>query len=261
VLNANILAGRDFDDQLASDSVGAYILNATAVREIGWSNVEDAIDREFHYGNTAGRVIGVVQDFHFESLHQEIAPMIFLITSGRRRSVMVKFLDSEKNEVFDFLKGQWTALRPNYPFTYYYVSENFDEQYNSEDRLGKLIQYFSGLAILIAVLGLFGLVSYSTEQRTKEIGIRKVMGASVTDILFLLNTTFLRLVVLAIVISIPVAWWGMTKWLDTFAYHTNVQMVTLLLSGIVAFLIATVTVSYRSWRSANTNPAVTLKYE
>jgi putative ABC transport system permease protein len=261
VLGANILAGRDFDDQLASDSVGAYILNATAVREIGWSNAEDAIDREFHYGNTSGRVIGVVQDFHFESLHQEIAPMIFLITSGRRRSVMVKFLDTEKNEVFEFLKEQWATLRPNYPFTYYYVSENFDEQYNSEDRLGKLIQYFSGLAILIAVLGLFGLVSYSTEQRTKEIGIRKVMGASVTDILLLLNTSYLRLVVIAIVISIPVAWWGMTKWLSTFAYHTNVQMVTILVSGIVAFLIATVTVSYRTWRSANTNPAVTLKYE
>ena len=261
VLGANILAGRDFDDQLASDSVGVYILNATAVREIGWSNAEDAIDREFHYGNTSGRVIGVVQDFHFESLHQEIAPMIFLITSGRRRSVMVKFLDTEKNEVFEFLKEQWATLRPNYPFTYYYVSENFDEQYNSEDRLGKLIQYFSGLAILIAVLGLFGLVSYSTEQRTKEIGIRKVMGASVTDILLLLNTSYLRLVVIAIVISIPVAWWGMTKWLSTFAYHTNVQMVTILVSGIVAFLIATVTVSYRTWRSANTNPAVTLKYE
>ncbi len=261
VLGANILAGRNFDDQLASDSVGAYILNATAVREIGWSNAEDAIDREFHYGNTSGRVIGVVQDFHFESLHQEIAPMIFLITSGRRISVMVKFLDTEKNEVFEFLKEQWATLRPNYPFTYYYVSENFDEQYNSEDRLGKLIQYFSGLAILIAVLGLFGLVSYSTEQRTKEIGIRKVMGASVTDILLLLNTAYLRLVVIAIVISIPVAWWGMTKWLGTFAYHTNVQMVTILVSGIVAFLIATVTVSYRTWRSANTNPAATLKYE
>ncbi len=261
VLSANIVAGRNFDDQLASDSVGAYILNATAIREIGWESAEDAIDREFHYGNTAGRVIGVVQDFHFESLHQEIAPMIFLITSGRRRSVMVKFLESEKSEVFDFLKEEWTTLRPNYPFTYYYVSENFDEQYNSEDRLSKLIQYFSGLAILIAVLGLFGLVSYSTEQRTKEIGIRKVMGASVSDILLLLNTAFLRLVVIAIVISVPVAWWGMTKWLGTFAYHTNVQMTTLLASGIIAFLIATLTVSYRTWRSANTNPAETLKYE
>ena len=261
VLGANILAGRNFDDQLASDSVGAYILNATAVREIGWESAEDAIDREFHYGNTAGRVIGIVQDFHFESLHQEIAPMIFLITSGRRRSIMVKFLESEKSEVLAFLKEEWTSLRPNYSFTYYYVSENFDEQYNSEDRLSKLIQYFSGLAILIAVLGLFGLVSYSTEQRTKEIGIRKVMGASVTDILLLLNTAFLRLVVIAIVISVPVAWWGMTKWLGTFAYHTNVQMTTLLASGIIAFLIATLTVSYRTWRSANTNPAETLKYE
>ena len=174
---------------------------------------------------------------------------------------MIKFQDTDKNEVFEFLKYEWAALRPNYPFTYYFIAENFDNQYNSEDRLSKLIQYFSGLAILIAVLGLFGLASFSTEQRTKEIGIRKVMGASVTDILLLLNTTFLRLVLIAFVISIPLAWWGMNKWLSTFAYHTNVKIVTLLVSGIIAFLIAVLTVSYRTWRSANTNPAVTLKYE
>jgi putative ABC transport system permease protein len=261
VLGANIIAGRNFDDQLASDSTGAYILNATAVREIGWESPQDAIDREFHYGNTAGRVIGVVQDFHFESLHQEIAPMIFLITSGRRISIMVKFSDQRKNEVFEYLKTQWTTLRPNYPFTYYYISENFDQQYASEDRLSRLIQYFSGLAILIAILGLFGLVSFTTEQRTKEIGIRKVMGANVKDIIILLNSGFLRLVLIAFVFSVPVAWWGMNIWLDTFAYHTSIQFSTLLTSGIVAFLIAFFTVSYRTWRSANKNPADTLRYE
>ena len=127
-MSANILAGRNFDNKLASDSTGAYIINATAVREIGWNSPEDAIDREFHYGNTSGRVIGVVQDFHFESLHQEIASMIFLITSGRRRSIMVKFSEQRKDEIFEYLKEQWMSLRSNYPFTYYYVSENFDEQ-------------------------------------------------------------------------------------------------------------------------------------
>ena len=261
VLGANLLAGRNFDDRLASDSTGAYILNATAVKEIGWESPESAIDREFHYGNTAGRVIGVVQDFHFESLHQEIAPMIFLITSGRRRSIMVKFNEDQRKEVFDYLKEEWTSLRPNYPFTYYYVSQNFDAQYASEDRLSRLIQYFSGLAIIIAVLGLFGLVSYATEQRTKEIGIRKVMGASVRDIIILLNSGFLRMVLIAFVLSVPLAWWGMNKWLSTFAYHTNIRLITLILSGIVAFLIALITVSYKTWRSASADPAVTLKYE
>jgi putative ABC transport system permease protein len=124
-----------------------------------------------------------------------------------------------------------------------------------------LIQYFSGLAILIAILGLFGLVSFTTEQRTKEIGIRKVMGANVKDIIILLNSGFLRLVLIAFVFSIPVAWWGMNRWLDTFAYHTSIQFSTLLASGIVAFLIALFTVSYRTWRSANKNPADTLRYE
>ena len=261
VLGAHIIAGRDFDDQLASDSTGAYILNATAVREIGWESPEDAIDREFHYGNTAGRVIGVVQDFHFESLHQEIAPMVFLITSGRSRQVMVKFQANNREQVVKYLKTEWAEMRPNYPFSYYFVSENFDEQYASEDRLSQLILYFSGLAIIIAVLGLFGLVSFATEQRTREIGIRKVMGASVKDILLLLNSGFMRLVFIAFVLSVPLAWWGMNKWLDTFAYHTDIRIKTLLLSGFIAFMIALITVSYRTWRSANTNPAVTLKYE
>jgi putative ABC transport system permease protein len=261
VLGANLIAGRNFNDQLASDSSGAYILNATAVKEIGWEAPQEAIDREFHYGNTAGRVIGVVQDFHFESLHQEIAPMVFLITSGRSRHIILKFASQMRVEVFEYLKTEWANFRPNYPFSYYYVSENFDQQYASEDRLSRLIQYFSGLAVVIAILGLFGLVSFTTEQRTKEIGIRKVMGASVKDIIVLLNSNFLRLVLIAFLISMPVAWWGMHKWLDTFAYHTSIQAMTILSSGAIAFLIALFTVSYRTWRSANMNPVETLRYE
>jgi putative ABC transport system permease protein len=260
-LGINMIAGRNFDDQLASDSTGAYILNARAVREIGWKSPEKAIDKEFHYGNTPGRVIGIVNDFHFESLHQEIAPMIFLITNGRTRNIIVKFSDNREDEVLAFLKEQWTSLRPNYPFTYYFISENFDKQYESEERLSKLINYFSGLAIIIAVMGLFGLASFATEQRTREIGIRKVMGASVKDILILLNSGFLRLVLIAFVFSVPLAWWGMNKWLDTFAYHTTIQVITVFASGIIAFVIALFTVSYWTWRSANMNPAITLKYE
>jgi putative ABC transport system permease protein len=174
---------------------------------------------------------------------------------------MVKYSEEQKQEVISFLEARWAEMRPNYPFDFYYVSENFDAQYAAEDRLSRLIQYFSGLAILIAVLGLFGLVSFATEQRTKEIGIRKVMGASVRDILILLNSGFLRLVFIAFLLSVPFAWWGMNQWLDTFAYHTQIQWFTLVMSGILAFLIALVTVSYRTWRTANTNPAETLKYE
>ena len=260
-LGINMIAGRNFDDQLASDSTGAYILNARAVREIGWDSPEEAIDKEFHYGDTPGRVIGIVNDFHFESLHQEIAPMIFLITHGRARNIMVKFSEKKNDEVMAFLSEQWSTLRPNYPFSYFYVSENFDEQYESEERLSKLINYFSGLAIIIAVLGLFGLASFATEQRTREIGIRKVMGASVRDILLLLNSGFLRLVLIAFILSVPVAWWGMNAWLNTFAYHTTIQIITLVVSGLLAFFIALFTVSYWTWRSANMNPAETLKYE
>ena len=167
-----LAAGRNFNFDLASDSAEAFILNESAVETIGWDSPQQAIDKEFHYGGRRGRVIGVVQDFNFESLHQRIAPIVFLIPDDRISQVAVKVVANKREEVLAFLKDRWAVWRPDYPFTYSFVEESFNEQYASERRLGNIFGYFSLLAVIIASLGLFGLASFTAQQRIKEIGIR-----------------------------------------------------------------------------------------
>lgn len=257
----DLVAGRNFDIELASDSSQAFILNESAVETIGWSSPEEAIDKEFHYGDRRGRVIGVVNDFNFESLHQSIAPIVFMIPDNRIRNVAIKIRDNSREEVLDFLEEQWATLRPGYPFTYSFVQDNFDEQYNSEERLGTLFGFFSLIAIIIAALGLFGLASFTAQQRIKEIGIRKVLGATVSQIVWLLSTKFTMLVILAIVIATPVAWYSMDQWLEGFAYQIDMPIWSFIIAGGSAIIIAWLTISYQSVRAAIVNPVNSLRSE
>ncbi len=260
-LGINIIAGRDFDPEIASDSTEAFILNESAVKRIGWDNPQEAIGKRFDYGSRSGKVIGVVGDFHFESLHQSIAPIVFLITDGRARSVLVRYEPEAKSEVESYLKGQWSYLRPDFPFAYYEIENRFSDQYENEDRLAKVVTWFSGLAVIIAALGLFGLASFIAEQRIKEIGIRKVMGASVQEILFLLGKGFTFLVLIALVLAIPFAYFGMELWLENFAYQGTIRAWPFILAGSVAILIAWATISYQTLKAALSNPIDTLRYE
>lgn len=257
----NLVAGRDFNYDLASDSTGAFILNESAVETIGWESPEQAIDKEFHYGSRRGRIIGVVQDFNFESLHQRIAPIVFLIPDNRISQVAVKMVDNRREEVLAFLKDRWSLWRPDYPFTYSFVEESFDEQYASERRLGKVFGYFAFLAVIIACLGLFGLASFTAQQRIKEIGIRKVLGATVSQIVLLLSQRFTMLVLLSIVISVPIAWYAMNSWLAGFAYRIDIPVLTFLWAGGAALIIAWLTVSYQSIKAATVNPVKSLRSE
>lgn len=257
----DLVAGRNFDIELASDSTEAFILNESAVETIGWTSPEEALDKEFHYGGRRGRVIGVVNDFNFESLHQSIAPIVFLIPDDRINSVAIKIRDNSREEVLSFLEEQWATLRPGYPFTYFFVQDNFDEQYNSEERLGTLFGFFSLIAIIIAALGLFGLASFTAQQRIKEIGIRKVLGATISQIVWLLSTRFTLLVILAIAIATPVAWYSMGKWLENFAYQVDMPIWSFVIAGGSAILIAWLTISYQSIRAAIVNPVNSLRSE
>jgi len=257
-----LVAGRNFNIELASDSTQAFILNESAVKAIGWSSPEDAIDREFHYGGSRkGRVIGVVEDFNFESLHQSIAPIVFLIPQTRIRTLSVKIRDGMREETLDYLEEQWAYWRPGYPFTYYFVEDNFNQQYDSEERLGKVFGYFSLLAVIIAALGLFGLASFTAQQRVKEIGIRKVLGATVANIVLILSKRFTQLVLLAFVIAVPVAYIAMNRWLEGFAYQTGISPWSFLLAGAGALIIAWLTISYQSIRAALSNPVNSLRTE
>ncbi len=257
----DLVAGRDFDINLTSDSTEAFILNEAAVKAIGWSSPEEAIGKEFHYGSRRGWVTGVVNDFNFESLHQSIAPIVFLIPEDRINSVAVKIRDNRREETLNYLEEEWASLRPGYPFSYDFVEDNFNQQYASEERLGQLFGFFSLLAVIIAALGLFGLASFTAQQRIKEIGIRKVLGATVSQIVLLLSARFTKLVLVSILIAAPIAYIAMRQWLDGFAYQIEISLWTFLLAGLIALAVAWVTTSYQSIKAGFMNPVKSLRSE
>ncbi|MCA6074342.1 ABC transporter permease [Fulvivirga sedimenti] len=254
-------AGRDFDPLLASDSSESFILNEAAVAAIGWNSPQESIGKQFNYGGRKGQVIGVVKDFHFESLHQSIAPIVFVITQGRANLVSIKYDPDQKDEVVAYLKEQWSYFRPGFPFDYREISSQFNSQYENEERLANLVTSFSVLAVLIAAMGLFGLATFVAERRTKELGIRKVMGASIWQLLILLGRNFTFLVIIALIIAIPVAYFGLDMWLDSFAYRMTIGIWPFVVGGVLALIISWITISYQTVRAARTNPVDSLRSE
>jgi putative ABC transport system permease protein len=257
----DIIQGRNFDFNLASDSTESFLLNESAVRAIGWQNPEEAIGKQFLYGNRRGYVIGVMKDFHFESLHQSIAPIVFMIPQNRISSVAVKLRAGQRMDVINYLQDEWASLRPDYPFTYYFVEDNFEQQYAAEKKLGQIFGFFAMLAIIIAVMGLYGLVAFSTQQRFREIGIRKILGSTVSGILALLTKDFLKLIGLGFLIGVPVAWYSMNLWLHEFAYRIEIGSTAFLIAGGIVFFIAIVTITVQSIKAAMMNPVKSLRSE
>ena len=255
-----LVAGRNFSQEFSTDATQAFILNETAVKKIGW-NPEEAVDKEFQYGRRKGRIIGVVKDFHFESLHQEISPIVFYIQPGDYRHISVKLRRENIPQTMAFLKEEWSKYRPNYPFDYFFIDENFDELYRSEEKLGQVFGAFALLAICIACLGLFGLASFTAEKRTKEIGIRKVLGAPVLGIIFLLSKEFTRWVIVANAIAWPLAYFVMQKWLQNFAYRTSLGLWIFVGAAGISLVITLLTVSFQSVKAALADPVSSLRYE
>lgn len=256
-----LAAGRNFSRKMLTDSTEAFILNETAARKIGWKSPEDAIGKEFGYGRRRGQIIGVAKDFHFESMHHGISPIVMILSSSSLNQVAVRIQPDDIPGTLAFLQKKWQEYRPNYPFSYYFIDENFDQLYKSEDKLQQLLGYFAFLAIFIACLGLFGLALYTAEQRTKEIGIRKVLGASVSSIVILFSKEFSKWVLLANIIGWPAAYYAMNKWLQSFAYRTSLNLFTFLLAGTLALIIALITVSYHSAKAALADPVKSIRYE
>jgi putative ABC transport system permease protein len=254
-------AGRNFSRNMGTDPTQAFILNETAVKRIGWKSPEEAIGKGFGYGQRNGQIIGVVKDFHFESLHQEISPIVMYLSRSDLAQISIRIGPENIPQTMAFLKGIWAEMRPNYPFSYYFIDEHFDQLYKSEEKLGRIFSYFAFLSILIGCLGLFGLASYSAEKRTKEIGIRKVLGASVTGITFLLSKEFTKWVLLANVIAWPAAYLIMSRWLQNFAYRSGIGLGTFLLAGGLAWAIAFLTVGYQAIKASLADPVNALKYE
>jgi len=253
-------AGRNFSKDIPTDDSLAFIINEAAAREMGWKNLDENIDRDFFYADVRGKLIGIVKDFHFESLHQKIVPMIFL-GRPRFRVLSIKIPGNEMQAGLQHVEKVWKDFLPGKPFEYRFLSERYRQLYEAEQKQNQLFTTFAALAIFIASLGLFGLAAFSTLQRVKEIGIRKVLGASVPSILTLLSREILFLILAANVLAWPVAWYLMSHWLDTFAYHISMNPITYGLAAIAAMAVALLTVSIQTIKAAMRNPANTLRHE
>jgi putative ABC transport system permease protein len=252
-------AGRDFSKDITTDDSLAFILNEAAVKMMGMTS-EEIVDKEFQYAGVKGRVIGVVKDFHFESLHEPIVPIVF--EPGKNfNNISIKLAGDNLQAGLAHVESTWRELLPERPFEFEFLSAKYQRLYDSEQRQGQLFIIFASLAILIACLGLFGLATFNAMQRVKEIGIRKVLGASVPSILTLLSREIVVLMVVANLIAWPVAWYFMDMWLGTFAYHINMDILAYLMAGGAAVVIALVTVSSQTIKAATNNPANTLRYE
>jgi hypothetical protein len=250
-------AGRDFQKDMATDS-SAIILNEQAVNQLGLAN---PLNKTITWDDTHFTVIGVVKDFHFKSVHDHIEPLVIFIRPAWHNRVYVKLENGDLQKTLSSVESVYKKISPENPFEYTFLNDDFDKLYRSEQRTGTIFNYFAWIAIIISCLGLFGLVMFTTEQRTREIGIRKVMGASVTSLFSLISLDFIRLIFIANLVAIPVAWYMMSRWLEGFAYHANLHWFTFGIAALASILIAWITLSYQSLKAATNNPVKSLRSE
>ncbi|MDF2192026.1 ABC transporter permease [Paraflavitalea sp. CAU 1676] len=255
------VAGRSFSRDYGLDTA-SFMVNEAAVKAMGLVSNEAAVGKNFRYGGQRGKIIGIINDFHFESLHQRIIPLVLLIPQdGRFNRMSIKVAGANMPAAIAHIENTWKKFLPETPFNYTFLDERFSDLYRAEQRQGTLFTIFSCIAIVIACLGLFGLSAFAINQRIKEIGIRKVIGASVSSIVTLLSKDFLKLVIVATVIAFPVAWYAMNSWLADFAYRSTIPWWIFAGAGIIAVLIALVTISYQAIKAATANPVKSLRSE
>ena len=206
-------------------------------------------------------IIGVIKDFNYESLHQKIKPLAIFLDKGQTSYLPIRIRPADISKTISLIKDEWKKYVPAKPFEYFFLDEDFDRLYQSEQKTGQIFTSFSILAIFIACLGLFGLTAFTVERRIKEIGIRKVLGASISTIVFLISKEFLKWVLIANIIAWPVAYYFMSNWLDNFAYRISITIGVFILSAVIALLIALITVSSQTIKAATANPVKSLRYE
>lgn len=269
-----LTAGRFFDRAYVADwyeAGGGTILNEAAVARLGYGSAEEALDGQFDWvfderhgfaeeTSEQRSIVGVVKDFHYASLHEPIEPLV-LFPESDGNHVVVKISANQLSEGLSAIEEAWRAINPDFAFEYFFVEDTYARMYDAEQRFGQVFVSFAALAVLIACLGLFGLASFTAERRTKEIGVRKVLGASTPKLFRLLSNEFVRLVIVANVFAWPLAYAGMSRWLDNFAYRINLGWTTFILAGAIAMAIALLTVSFQAVRAATANPVESLRME
>ena len=262
-----ILQGRDLDESMITDRENAVLINEEGVKQFGWE--DDPIGKKIEYGlnldGTTGRVmkvVGVYKDFHYKSLHNKVEPLILFISDAPRYFMSIKINEDNKRETLDFIEEKWNSFGANRPFDYQFLDQELDQMYAPEAKIGLIFRIATILTIFTALLGLLGLSSFVTEQRTKEIGIRKVHGATVSDILKILTKEFVVLITIAFIIAVPIAWWRFDIWLESnFIYRIDIGWVVFVIAGLLAFVVGLLTVSYHILKASSGNPVDAIKYE
>ena len=260
------LAGRIFSREFTADTANSIILNKTGIEQLGFASADEAVGKwvafDWNGEQIQFDIIGVVKDFHFKDLHEDIEPYGFLLNNTSTQNYLVAQMTAgDVKGTLAAVEAAWQQFIPEEPFEYSFLDQDFQKNYEAENRLAAMIRYFTILAILISCLGLFGLATFSAEQRIKEIGLRKVLGASMANLIALLSFDFLKLVLLAIVVASPLAWYIMNQWLQTFAYRVEIGWQVFLFTTVLAVLIAFITVSFQAIRSAMANPVKNLRTE
>lgn len=261
-LQIPLVAGRNYSRAFLSDSTKAMVINETAARLYGYRNPADAVGKKFAQWDRQGTIIGVVKDFHFRSLHTKVEPLTLRYgMSWSLNRIIVSVKGNQVASALSAIEKTWKTVAPQRPFLYYFLDQQFNQQYNAEQHFGYLFSLFSFLAIFIACLGLFGLATFTAQQRTKEIGIRKVLGASVANIVILIAKDFMRLVVIAIVIAVPLCLLVMNRWLNDFAYRVAISPGIFVATAAIALFIALTAISWQSVKAALANPVRAIKNE
>jgi putative ABC transport system permease protein len=253
-----LLKGRNYSERDAGDREEAFILNEAAVRALGWEN---PIGKRLSRGIPGGKIIGVVPDFHFRSLHERIEPLFLFFSRSRFQYLSVRVRPGNAPETIALLEKRWKELAPEAPFEYFVLNDKFDQLHRDDARAEKMYGSFALLAAGIACFGLFGLTVFMAGQRSREIGIRKVLGATTGEILLMLSGEFIRLLALAQIIAWPAAYFAMRFWLGNFAYHTRIPVSSFLIGSLISLTVALLAVSFQITGAAKTSPAETLRYE
>ena len=263
-LGLEVLAGPGFpklESYTPEPGRYVYLVNETLIRQVGWS-LDEAVGKRINLmSNRQGEIVGVFKDYHFLSLHQDIYPQAFFIEPWQFAYLMVKIGPGDVAETLAAMEATWQRLAPHRPFVYRFLDQEFDTLYRADEQTARILSAFALLAVMIACLGLLGLASFAAERRTKEIGVRQVLGASVPQVVLLLTKDFTRLVLAAFVVAAPAAYFGATWWLENFAYRVDISWPIFLVAGLTALGVAFLTVSYQSIRAALTNPATSLRHE
>lgn len=258
LMGMEIVEGRMFEWDIQTDQQEAILINEAMAKELAW---DEPIGKKIGFGQNQRTIIGVVKDFHFASMRFKIEPLVMFFNPNGGGNLAIKFNAENVSETMAFVQEAWNEVYPNSPIEYRFFDEEFGQQYESDERFGRLVFSFTWLAIFIACLGLFGLSAFTAEQKTKEIGVRKVLGASISGIVMLLSKQFTRLIIVAMVLASPLAYFMMDAWLNDFAYRVDINWFWFLVSAVAALLIALLTVTFQSVKAAMINPAKSLRYE